>query len=98
MHLGDFHAMMTFFGVIGAYVAGSGFKEILFQAGLCCSGSIKGLISVKRYNRCWLLHESFSEALERLFLQQYIPEVPAMIQEFAQEQSALSDVSPLLNN
>ena len=67
------------------------------QAGLCCSGSIKGLISGKHYNRC-LLHESFSEALERLFLQQYIPDVSAMIQEFAQEQPALSDVSPLLND
>ena len=73
------------------------FEEILFQAGLYGSGSIKGLISGKD-NHCWLLHESFSEALERLFLQQYIPEVPAMIQEFAQEQPALSDVSPLLNN
>ena len=57
-----------------------------------------GWIIVECYNRCWLLHASFSEALERLFLQQYIPEVPAMIQEFAQEQPALSDVSPLLND
>ena len=98
VHLGDFHAMMAFFGIIGAFVAGSGFEGILFQAGLCSSGSIKGLMSGKHYNRCWLLHEAFAEALERLFLQQYVPEIPAIIEEFARDQPAFTDVSPLLKD
>ena len=32
IHLGDIHAMMAFFGVIGRFVAGSGFEDVLFQA------------------------------------------------------------------
>ena len=32
---------------IGTKVAGSGFEEILFQSGLCGSGSIKGILSGK---------------------------------------------------
>ena len=73
IHLGDFHAMMAFFCDISCFVSGSGFEDILFQAGLCSSGSIAGLLSGKHYNRNWLLHEAFSEALERLFEEQYIP-------------------------
>ena len=96
VHLGDFHAMMAFFGVIGSFVSGSGFEEILFQAGLCSSGSIKGIISGKHYNRCWLVHEAFSEALERLFMQECISDVPTLIEDFAQDQPSFSDISPLL--
>jgi hypothetical protein len=98
VHLGDFHAMMAFFGVIGSFVSGSGFEEIVFQAGLCSSGSFKGIISGKHYNRCWLLHEAFSEALERLFVQEYLPDVQRIIQEFAQDQPSFSDVTPLLED
>ena len=51
IHLGDFHAMMAFFCDISCFVSGSGFEDILFQAGLCSSGSIAGLLSGKHYNR-----------------------------------------------
>ena len=37
--------MMVFFGIIGSYVKGSGFEEIIFQLGMCSSGSINGVIS-----------------------------------------------------
>ena len=57
--------MMVFFGIIGSFFKGSGFEEMIFQLGLCTSGSIKSLISGKQYNRCWSIHESFSEALWR---------------------------------
>ena len=43
--------MMAFFGVIGCCVSGRGFEDIFFQAGLCSSGSIAGLLSGKHYNR-----------------------------------------------
>ena len=79
IHLGDFHAMVTFFSVIGKFVSGSGFEEVIFQTDLCSSGSTKGIISGKQYNRCWMTHEVFSEALERLFLQQYIGEIQESI-------------------
>ena len=51
IHLGDFHAFMAFFGSIGKFVTGSGFEEIVYQAGLCTSGSMNGLLSGKHYNR-----------------------------------------------
>ncbi len=38
----------------------------------------------KHYNRCWLVHEAFSEALERLFIEQYMPTIPEKIKDFAQ--------------
>ena len=34
IHLGDFHAMMAFFLVIGRFIESSGFEDVLFQAGL----------------------------------------------------------------
>ncbi len=98
IHLGDFHAMMAFFGVIGRFVAGSGLEDILFQAGLCSSGSISGVISGKHYNRCWLIHEAFAEALERLFMERFSPQVPETVYEFAQCHPESSDLSNLLDN
>ena len=53
IHLGDFHAFMAFmafFGV-GKSVTGIGFKEIVFQPGLCTSGSITCVLLEKHYNR-----------------------------------------------
>ena len=47
IHLGDFYAMMTFFGIIGTLISGSGFEEIVYQSGLCTSGSINTLLSGK---------------------------------------------------
>ena len=63
---GRFSCNDDLFAVIGRFVESSGFEDVLFQAGLCSSGSITGVMSGKHYNRCWLVHEAFSEALERL--------------------------------
>ena len=40
------------------------------------SGVITGVISGKNYNRCWLVHEAFAEAVERLFLDIFLPDMP----------------------
>lgn len=88
---------MAFFGVMGKYVAGSGFEEIIFQAGICSSGSISGVISGKQYNRCWAIHEAFSEALERLFMEAYIPEVAGSLQDFARHQPGARDIISFLD-
>lgn len=97
VHLGDFHAMMAFFGVIGTYVTGSGFEDVLFQAGLCSSGSITGVIKGKHYNRCWLVHEAFAEALERLFLERFMTgDTPESIEEFAKRSPDVAGVPDIL--
>ena len=71
IHLGDFHAMLHFFGNIGKFVTSSGFQDILFQAGMCSDGSVKKILSGKAYNSCWRVHEIFSEAINRLFEDAY---------------------------
>ena len=55
IHLVDFHGMLELFSIIGKVVQGSGFEYIVYQAGLCTSGSINGIIAGKRYNRCWFV-------------------------------------------
>ena len=94
--MGDFHAMNAYFGAIGTFVSGSGFKDILFQAGLCSAGSLDGVLSGKHYNCCWLLHESFSEALIRLFQEQYVPEIPDSLINFAKHPPGTVDIEELL--
>ena len=66
IHLGDFHFMIEIFAVLGKLVCGSGFKDVVFQTGICSSGSLNGVLSGSHYNRCWTVHSIFTEALERL--------------------------------
>ena len=73
LHLGDFHTMQAFFGVIGAYVSGSGFEDVVYQLGLCQPGTMKALIAGKHYNQAWMVHEAFSEAVSRIFMEKFIP-------------------------
>ena len=51
IYLRDLHAFMALFGSIGKFVTGGGFEEIVYQAGLCTSGSMNGLLYGKHYNR-----------------------------------------------
>jgi hypothetical protein len=48
------------------------------------------------YNRNWLLHEAFSEALERLFQEQYVPEIPASLVQFAEYPPGTIEIEDLL--
>ena len=72
MHLGDLHVFMEFFGMIGKLVSGSGFEDTIYQADLCTTGSVKGIISGKHYNKTWLVNECFAEAIDRLFCDRYV--------------------------
>ena len=78
---GNFHAMMTYFRIIDSFIKGSEFEEIIYLLGLCTSGSIKSRISGKQYNRSWSIHESFSEALRRVFMDSSVNQpVPEILQ------------------
>ena len=79
IHLGDFHTMMTFFRIIGTVISGSGFEEIVYQSGLCTPSSINTLLSGKHYSRCWYVHEIINDALERLFIRQYLQDSEQLI-------------------
>ena len=67
IHLGDFHGFQLFFGNIGKFVTDSGFEDIIYQADLCSDGGLNSIIHGKSYNKCWLIHECMSEAIDRLF-------------------------------
>ena len=79
IHLGHFHTMMTFFGIIGTFQSGSGFEEIVYQSGLCTSGSINTLLSGKHYSRCWYVHKIIKDVLERFFIRQYLQDNEQLI-------------------
>ena len=75
--------MMEFFSTIGKFVAGSGFEEAVYQAELCTSGGIKGVLSGKHYKTSWMVHESFAEAIDRLFCEAFLPEITEDLEHIA---------------
>ena len=91
IHLGDFHFMKEVFAILGKLVTGSGFEDIIFQAGLCSAGSLNGVVAGSHYNRCLKVHSLLSETLERLLFEKliatadnvHIPEVLNTRQQFA---------------
>ena len=72
IHLGDFHYMKEGFILMGKFIGGSGFENVIFQSGTCSSGSMNGVISGSHYNRSWAVHGLFSEALERLLFERFL--------------------------
>ena len=82
IHLGDFHFMKENFQVLGGIVAESGFEDLVYQAGVCSSGSLLGVLSGSHYNRSWTVHSAVSEALERLLLCRFLKKgelIPAQL-------------------
>ena len=61
------------FNVIGKIVEGSEFDDTAFKA-KCFSGSLNGVLSGSHYNPSWLVHSTFSEALERLLYDTFLEE------------------------
>ncbi len=96
IHLGDFHALMEFFGTIGKLVTGSCFEEVVYQAGMCTSGGIKGVISGKHYNRSWFVHECVAEAIDRLFCSEYISDIPEEVKRSLDQDVQKLDVDYVL--
>ena len=52
LHPGDFHFMKEVFTMLGAIVKGYGFQNVLFQARVCSTGSLNGVLSGSHYNLC----------------------------------------------
>ena len=72
IHLGDFHFMKEVFNVLGSIVSGSGFEDIIFQADICSTRSLNGVLAGFHYNCCWAVHSNFAEALERLLFKRFL--------------------------
>ena len=54
--LGSFHILLSYFKCIGKYIEESGGPYILKECGVLASGSIRGFLAGKNYNRCKRLH------------------------------------------
>ena len=66
---------------MGSIVRGSGFEDIVFQSGLCTSGSLQGVLAGSHYNRGWTVHNAMSEALERLLMSRFLNEKNPVVPE-----------------
>ena len=80
--------------VIGLLVAGSCFEDVVFQTGLCISGSLKGVLVGSHYNRALTVHNAYLEALERLQLSRFLYEKKSKIPETFKRIAA--DPNPVL--
>lgn len=69
VRMGVFHTICSLFGTVGKMMKGSGFAEIVIEAGICASGSLEKVMSGKHYNRALRVHKLFAEGLERLLLE-----------------------------
>ena len=64
-------------------VRDSGFEDVIFSSNICSSGSLHGVLAGSHYNRAWLVHKIFAEALKRLLLTRFLaeekPYIPASV-------------------
>lgn len=71
VNLGPFHIMGSYMGALGMMLTGSGFEEIVLEAGICASGSINQVMSGKHCNRAMRVHLLMLDSLQRLLLDAY---------------------------
>ena len=70
---GPFHTIMNYIGVItGHKCRGSGYSEILLEAQLVTSGSLKGVLNGKAYNKALFCLKTVCEAMQGLLMEQFI--------------------------
>jgi hypothetical protein len=65
--IGTFHVVCAYFKMIGKKMEGTGFSDILLEAGLIGSGSVTGVMTGNHYSRAMHCNKILLEALERLF-------------------------------
>ena len=64
--IGTFHLVCAHLKMVGKKMAGTGFDDVLIEAGLITCGSLKGVTSRKNYGRSIHCHKIVLEVLERL--------------------------------
>ena len=64
IRIGIFHTICSLFGALGKHMKGSGFEDIVIEAGVCASGYLQKVMSGKHYNRALRVHKMVLEALE----------------------------------
>ena len=73
--IGPFHTSMNYIGMIAGHkMRGSGYTEILLEAQLVTSGSLKGILSGRAYAKAIFCLKTVCEAMERLLIEQFAEE------------------------
>jgi len=76
-------------------VNGSGFEDLVYQSGICTSGSLQAVLSGSHYNRSWSIHLTIAEALERLLLTRFLveskPTIPDQLTDYCLDQNSTID-------
>ena len=73
--MGSFHTELAHFHAVGIFVAESGGPSILIACDILASGSIKGFITGKHYNRCKRIHPLLASAMELLHFKFFLSRV-----------------------
>lgn len=86
---GPFHTAMNYIGMItGNKCKGSGYSEILIEAGLVTSGCLKNVLKGKAFAKALFCLKTVSEAMERLLFERFVDEekvnAPAALQSIVQ--------------
>jgi hypothetical protein len=68
---GAFHISLAYFGCLGSFIDGLGGPNILTETEVLASGSLRGFILGKHYNRCKRIHPMLATALTQLHFQAY---------------------------
>ena len=55
-------------------MSGSGFRDVLLEAGMITTGSVTGVMNGKNYSRALLCHKTLTEAIFRLQFNKFIEE------------------------
>lgn len=72
---GPFHTAMNYMGMITANKCkGSGYSEILIEAGLVTSGCLKNVLKGKAYAKALFCLKTVTEAMERLLFERFVDE------------------------
>ena len=69
---GTMHIMMSCFRILMKKMSGAGIEDLLLEAGLLTTGSLRGVITGKNYYRAMHCHLTLAEALRRLLFDRYL--------------------------
>lgn len=101
---GTFHIYMAYFACLGYILESSGGPEILCGADVIASGSMRGFLAGKHFNRCKRIHPLYATALQILHFQQFLEseggipdDCKALLNTFSQSPSSES-VSSLMES
>ncbi|XP_032227542.1 uncharacterized protein LOC116611051 [Nematostella vectensis] len=84
---GPFHTAMNYIGMLtGNKCRGSGYSDILIEAGLVTTGCLKSVLKVKAYSKTLFCLKTVTEAMERLLFERFLEE----------DKTATPDTSTLL--